>query len=206
MVHDGPLGEGLLVAQVAQVVAVAPDLLGQLRVADGGAGHIVVLRHLVLVQPAGKGADVVQHLHTARGVVRIVRARHWKPPVMPDTQLLPAPCSWLKFGTWRCRAPHSAALGRADHQHGRTTASSLGLCQCKKAAMDHGLVCRSRVHARSTSGHVIKVTWGTRRCVRMRYVHTSSGVSLSAVMAAAKAPGPWEVSTYSRLSGSRLPR
>ena len=63
MVHNGPVGEAL-VAQVAQVVAVAPHLLAQLRVADRRAGHVLVHRVRVLRQARREIAQVVVHLRS----------------------------------------------------------------------------------------------------------------------------------------------
>lgn len=65
VVHDGPIGEALNIAQIAQVVPVAPQLILQLCVGDGRAVHIVVQCGVVLGQPPGQVAHVVVHLQVA---------------------------------------------------------------------------------------------------------------------------------------------
>ncbi len=63
MVHNGPVGEALGVAEVAQVVAVAEQLIGDLGVAHGGTVHMVVHRLVALDQTLGQVAQMMQHLH-----------------------------------------------------------------------------------------------------------------------------------------------
>ena len=75
MVHDGPVWEGVRVAEVAQVVAVAPYLLCQLRVAHRRAGHKVVLRPLMLRQACREAPDVVQHLQPEPRCSALERAK-----------------------------------------------------------------------------------------------------------------------------------
>ena len=59
VIHDLPFAEALRVAQVAQIVAVAPNLIGQLRVAHRRAVHILVDCVVVLRQLLGQVPNVV---------------------------------------------------------------------------------------------------------------------------------------------------
>ena len=65
MVHDGPVREAVI-AEIAQVVAVAPHLLLQLRVADRRAGHVLIHGMRVLRQLAREVAQVLVHLHPTK--------------------------------------------------------------------------------------------------------------------------------------------
>ena len=62
MLHNGPVSKAL-VAEVAQVVAVAPHLLPELRVAHRRADHVLVRRMRVLLQLPGEVTQMVVHLH-----------------------------------------------------------------------------------------------------------------------------------------------
>ena len=62
VIDDGPVWERHGVTQVAKVVAVAPQLLSQLGVADRRTGHVLIHRMRMLRQPRGQGPDMVQHL------------------------------------------------------------------------------------------------------------------------------------------------
>ena len=67
MVDERPVREAACVAQVAQVVAVAPQLLGQLGVGHRRAGRVLVDRVAVLCQLGWEVAQVLQHLQTETG-------------------------------------------------------------------------------------------------------------------------------------------
>ena len=62
MICDGPLREPAPIAQIAEVVSVAPDLIRELWVPNRRAGHIFVDSVTVLSQLAGEVSQVVQHL------------------------------------------------------------------------------------------------------------------------------------------------
>jgi hypothetical protein len=62
VVDDGPVGEAFRVTQVAQVVAVAPQLGVQLWVADRRAGGVLIHRMPILRQPRREVAQMCQHL------------------------------------------------------------------------------------------------------------------------------------------------
>ena len=64
VLDDGPVSKAL-VAEVAQVVAVAPHLLPELRVADRRADHVLVHRMRVLLQLPGKVTQMVVHLYAS---------------------------------------------------------------------------------------------------------------------------------------------
>ena len=66
MLHDGPVSKALI-AQVAQVVSVAPHLLLELGVAHGRADHVLVNRMRMLLQLARKVPKMVMHLQQNRG-------------------------------------------------------------------------------------------------------------------------------------------
>ncbi len=67
MVNDVPLPEALCVAQVAQVVAVAPHLIGEFWVAHRRAVDIVIERVIALRQLLRQVPYVVQHLQEEMG-------------------------------------------------------------------------------------------------------------------------------------------
>ena len=68
MVHNGPIREAFGVAQIAQVVAVAPHLVLQLWVRDGGASDVVICGCVVLWQTPRQVSNVLVHLLShARG-------------------------------------------------------------------------------------------------------------------------------------------
>ena len=62
MLHNWPVSKAF-VAQVAQVVSVAPHLLLQFRIAHGRADHILVHCMGVLLQLTWKVTKMVMHLH-----------------------------------------------------------------------------------------------------------------------------------------------
>ena len=62
MVDNRPIREAVGVAQVSQVVAVAPHLVRDLGVAHGWTVYVLVDRVAVLHQPLRQVADVMQHL------------------------------------------------------------------------------------------------------------------------------------------------
>lgn len=62
MVQDGPVRKAVGVAQIAQVVAVAPHLILQLGVGQGRASHMLVHQRVVLRQPLRQVAYVLVHL------------------------------------------------------------------------------------------------------------------------------------------------
>ena len=62
VLDDGPVGEAHLVAEVAQVVPVAPHLVPQLGVADGGHGCKLELRSAVLREAMGEVTQVGRDL------------------------------------------------------------------------------------------------------------------------------------------------
>ena len=63
MVHEGPVWEAICIAQIAQVVAVAPHLMPQFWVDYWRTGHVIVQNRVVLRQPPGQVAYVLVHLH-----------------------------------------------------------------------------------------------------------------------------------------------
>ena len=90
VVHNVPITEALGVAQVAEVVAVAPHLVCQLRVADGRAVHVVVYGVIALCQPLGQISDVMQHLQVHRkqhGSHCVIN------PAMPNERCTQSPAS-----------------------------------------------------------------------------------------------------------------
>ena len=62
MLHNGPVSKALI-AEVAQVVAVAPHLLPKLWVAHWWADHVLVHRMRMLLQLPGEVTQMVVHLH-----------------------------------------------------------------------------------------------------------------------------------------------
>jgi hypothetical protein len=62
--HNRPVSKAVI-AEIAQVVAVAPHLLLQLRVPDRRAGHVLVHSMRVLLQLAWEVPEVAVHLQHA---------------------------------------------------------------------------------------------------------------------------------------------
>lgn len=62
MVDDRPVRKALRVAEVPQVVTMAPELVRDLGIADRRAVHVLVDSMVVLHQLLRKVPDVVQHL------------------------------------------------------------------------------------------------------------------------------------------------
>ena len=77
MLHNRPVSKAL-VAQVAEVVSVAPHLLLQLWVAHGRADHVLIHRMGVLLQLAREVPQMVMHLQQRLRVNLLIGQTTWE--------------------------------------------------------------------------------------------------------------------------------
>lgn len=121
MLHHGPVPEPVLVAQVCQVVPVAPDLISQLRPGHGWRRGVLVHSVAVLRQPVGEVAQVLWQEQGFGGRATVIEQQPQQRCVSRINVQVPLGGSFcLDTGVTCCKASSSAAAAQfTTHlQHG----------------------------------------------------------------------------------------